>query len=88
MTRAALLLLHGEVGASLRMHPLAVPSAAASIALMGATVWVTAKKGSPEALWRDGIGRVTLLAFLGVEALVFALWVARWFGAFGGPVPV
>jgi hypothetical protein len=74
--------------ASLAMHPLFVPSVLVSGAFMGATVWVTAKTGSPEGMWRDRVGRVAIVAFLGVEATVFLLWVARFFGAMGGPVPV
>jgi hypothetical protein len=88
MTRAVLLLAKGQIGASLQMHPLALPSAFASLAFMAATVWVTARHGSPEAMWRDRLGRMAILVFGGVEAAVFALWVARWFGAMGGPVPV
>jgi hypothetical protein len=88
MTRAVLLLSHGEIAASLRMHPLAVPSALASLAFMTATVWVTAKTGSPEGMWRDRLGRAAVLAFVAIEALVFALWIARMGGFLGGAVPV
>lgn len=33
-------------------------------------------------------GRVLLMATLGVAALEFVLWIARFAGFFGGPVPV
>jgi Protein of unknown function (DUF2752) len=88
MTRAVLLLMNGEVTASLRMHPLVVPSALAAVVLMAASIWVTAKTGSPAGMWRDRIGRYAIVAFLGVETMVFGLWLARMLGAMGGPVPV
>jgi hypothetical protein len=88
MTRAALLFLNGDIAASFRMHPLALPSVLVSVALIGATIWVTAKHGTLEAMWRDRVGRAAVLLFVGVEAAVFLLWAARMLGAFGGPVPV
>jgi hypothetical protein len=88
MTRAALLFARGEITSSLRMHPLALPSGFVSVALMVATIWVTAKHGTPEAMWRDRAGRTAVLAFVGVEAAVLVLWVVRMLGALGGPVPI
>jgi hypothetical protein len=88
MTRAVLLMSAGHFAASLRMNALAVPSALATLAVMGATVWVTGKTGSPEGMWRDRTGRLSLLFFVGVQALVLALWGARMLGAFGGPPPL
>jgi hypothetical protein len=88
MTRAALFLMRGDLASSFRMHPLALPNALVSVAFMGATVWVTARHGSPEAMWRDRLGRIAILAFLGVEGAVLALWAARMLGVFGGPVRV
>ncbi len=88
MTRAVMLLAGGDVSASLRMHALALPSLAASVLLMGATVWVTGTEGSPARMWQTRLGRVSVVAFAGVQAAIFGLWVARMFGCFGGPVPV
>src|SRR5262249_38259378 len=39
MTRAMHLLLHGEIGPSLHMHALALPSLLASLLVMAATTW-------------------------------------------------
>jgi hypothetical protein len=88
LTRAALLLAQGRITASLRIHPLGVPSALASFFLMAATVWVTAKAGSPVAMWNERVGRAAILGFGTVQVAMLGLWVARMFGFLGGPVPV
>jgi hypothetical protein len=88
MTRAMLLLASGQVAASLRMHPLAVPCAFASTFFMVATIWVTARAGTPEAAWHDKVGRAALLVFALVQVAMLALWGARMFGLFGGRAPV
>jgi hypothetical protein len=88
MTRAALLLANGQVAASLRMHPLVVPSALAAACFMGATVWVTAKVGSPVAMWNLRAGRAAIVGFGVVQLAMVGLWVLRMFGFLGGPVPV
>jgi hypothetical protein len=88
MTRAVLLLWRGEVAASLRMHPLAVPSALASLLFMFATVWATANLGSPIAIWGTRFGRATIATFAAVQLAILGLWVARMLGFWGGPVPV
>jgi len=88
MTRAMHLLFHGEVLASLRMHPLALPSLAASGLIMLATTWVTLERGTPTDLMRVRFGRFAAWTFLAVQAVTFAFWAARMLGAFGGPVQV
>src|SRR5580704_9957089 len=47
MTRALKLLADGDIGASLRMHPLAVPVLAAGLLFIATTVWTTLILGSP-----------------------------------------
>jgi hypothetical protein len=88
MTRAILLLGRGDVSASLQMHPLAVPSLLASLLFMVATVWATARLGTPTALWKTSLGRAALVTFAGVQVAILGLWVARMLGGFGGSVPV
>jgi hypothetical protein len=88
MTRAARLLLAGEVGGSLRMHPLVVPAVAATALLAVATVRLMWKQGSLVGLWKDPLGRRSVAVFAGVYAAVLALWFLRFVGLFGGPVPV
>ena len=88
MTRALRLLLQGEVHASLRMHPLAVPVALSCGAFMACTVWVTFKLGTPVRTLETRLGRAALGALVVVYAAAFIVWGLRWFGFLGGPVPV
>ncbi|MGD0674159.1 MAG: DUF2752 domain-containing protein [Polyangiaceae bacterium] len=87
-TRALRLLAGGHVAASLRIQPLAVPSVAAGGLLVAATVWATWRRGAPIELHRDTLGRVAIGLEIVVALSLTALWVARAFGTFGGPVPV
>jgi hypothetical protein len=88
MTRALRLLLAGDVDASLRMHPLAVPVLVVGLLFMGATVWATFVLGSPVQVHKTRVGKWTLAAMAVVYGAAFLLWGLRWFGLFGGPVPV
>jgi hypothetical protein len=83
MTRAAGALAHGDVAAAITMNPtapLTVPvSAAVVFFFLAAYVY-------------DGNSRVNATlpraAALATIAVLYAVWIARAFGAFGGPVPV
>jgi len=88
MTRALRLLAAGRLDASLRMHPLAVPVLLAGALLMASTVWATVTVGSPIRLHRTPLGRVALALAAVVYGGALGLWALRWFGYFGGPVPV
>jgi hypothetical protein len=81
MTRALRLLAAGDVGASLRMHPLAVPALVAGVALTAAA----AQTARP--LW-PRFAPIALRGAAVVYAATLVLWVLRWFGMLGGPVPV
>jgi hypothetical protein len=82
------LLAHGDIVQSLQMHALALPSLAASLLIMAATTWATFVRGTPVEMLRLPLGRVAARVFVGVQAAVLLLWVARLLGAFGGPVNV
>jgi hypothetical protein len=88
MTRAARLLGVGDVVGSLRMHPLMVPAVLATALLAFATVRLAYEEGSLMGLWSNRLARVSLLGFAGVYGAVVVLWVLRFVGLFGGPVPV
>ena len=88
MTRAILLLADGRVEESLRMHALAVPVLLMGVLFMLSTVWTTLTIGTPLTLYRGRLGRVTLAGMVIVYGAAFALWGARCFGLFGGPVAV
>lgn len=88
MTRAFHLLAEGEIGASLAMHALAVPTALSQAVLAAASIAATARFGAPWSLVRAGWGRAVVVLVALVMAADLLLWGARALGAFGGPVPV
>jgi hypothetical protein len=88
MTRAIELLWHGDVGASLAMHPLAVPTLLVQVVFAMLTVVVTLRRGTPFAIWQMRAARITVHAAAVVLGLDLVLWIARFCGALNGPVPV
>ena len=83
MTRAARLALHGDLAGATHLHPLvwlAVPVVAAflTVEMIG-----YARTGAFGASRRV---RGSNAVMVGTAALLFALWIARFFGDFGGPV--
>jgi hypothetical protein len=89
LTRAAGLLLHGELRAALTLHPLSpllVPLVAAAV--LGAVLEPASsaqhaqrRAGRSWERWQAPLAWALLL-------LVIAVWLARFWGAFGGPVPI
>jgi hypothetical protein len=55
---------------------------------MVATVWITAREGTPFAIVRRKIGQVAVAAFVAVQVAMIGVWIARMLGALGGPVSV
>jgi hypothetical protein len=88
MTRAMFLLFDGHLGASLAMHPLALPTSLAYAAIALTSVASAWRSGSAFAVFEDRWGRRALFFLVGVMTLNFLLWIARGCGALGGPVPV
>ena len=88
LTRALELLAAGNVDASLRMHPLALPVLVAGSLLALSTVWATFAAGSPIRTYRSRFGRFAVAFAIAVYGAALVLWVLRWFGHFGGAVPV
>jgi Protein of unknown function (DUF2752) len=87
MTRAVRLLLAGDWRASLHMHPLAIPMLVAGGAFALSTVWTTFLYGMP-LVHRSRLARASIAALVVVYVAAIALWIMRWAGLFGGPVPV
>jgi len=88
MTRALALLFHGDVGASLAMHPLALPTLLVQMAFAAVTIFVSLRHGTPFMLWKTRIGRLSVYAGAAVLALDLILWIGRAGGLMHGPVPV
>jgi hypothetical protein len=87
LTRATVALLQGHVAEALHLHPLSVlisPLLAAAFAY-NAVVYVR------EGRWAaaEGLqGRWITACSVVLMVLLLGVWIARFFGAFGGPVPV
>jgi hypothetical protein len=88
MTRAVLLLQEGDFAGSVRMHPLALPVLLAVGLALLSMVRTTLATGSPLEFYKRPMGRAALALFAVVYAAALGLWVMRWLGLFGGPVPV
>lgn len=93
LTRAALALAVGDLERALGLHPLS-PLVLPWFALVaaGALVRGTARRAGLEPgaapRWVDGVARALERAAPLLLVLLVGVWVARFFGAFGGPVPV
>lgn len=88
LTRATFALLHGDLHGALRLHPLSPLLTPLFVgALLTAALGYIA--GPERRLPRLPIPRrfVTPIGWA-LFALVFGVWLSRFFGAFGGPVPV
>lgn len=87
MTRATLRLLELDLEGALRFHPLVLVGLPLVAAVFGVNSIVFVQTGR----WGYVEGRmskpVTAL-FTVLAVITFGVWIARFFGAFGGPVPV
>ena len=87
LTRATLALLHGHLGEALRFHPLVllVSPLVALVLAWNAVSYV--RRGRWSAV--EGVrSRWITTAAAAIGVLMLAVWVARFLGALGGPVPV
>lgn len=85
MTRAARLALHGDFAAATAMHPLVWIVTPVIAAFAFAEIRGFAKTGEWGASRKM---RGSSVLMLGTAALMFVVWIARFFGAFGGPAPI
>jgi hypothetical protein len=87
MTRAVLCAFHGDLSGSLHYHPLAFVMLPILAWVLGRNWLGYVRRG----VWSEGEGRANKAfeAFLVVVAVaMISLWIARFFGFLGGPVPV
>ena len=90
LTRATLALLHGDVAAALHFHPLVWLLTPVFVAFVGMSGFELLReparpRAKPRINW---LGRGPTLLALGLLVLSLAVWLARFAGYFGGPVPV
>ncbi len=83
VTRALLLALHGDVAGATRMHPLMWLAVPVTLLFLGAELLGYARTRTWGGSRRIPLSKVLML---GTAVLLFALWIARFAGYFGGPV--
>lgn len=87
-TRSVLALLRGDVASALRYNAFG-PVMALLIGILALEVVVSlARFGDLRNVAERGVGAVVKYGILVVAGCEIVLWVARFFGALGGPVPV
>ncbi len=87
-TRSIHALLHGDVMGALQFNPIAPLFVIVLGALSARAVWIAGRDGNLYALGRGTLGTWLVRALVAVLVLDVVAWVARFFGLFGGPVPV
>jgi hypothetical protein len=90
LTRATFALLHGDIRSALRLHPLVWLLSPLFIGFVGSAVFELVRGPSlapPRARIRWASRRMSLVA-TGILLLTLSVWLARFAGYFGGPVPV
>jgi hypothetical protein len=83
LTRATLALAQGHVREAVAFHPLAPLISPLVVGFVGYSMVTYVREGRWPAL-----GRRMAAAGIALWALLVGVWIARFFGAFGGPVPV
>ena len=90
LTRATLALLHGDMRRALHLHPLVLLLAPLVVGIASAAAWNLLRLPRPSsrrrALFANGRTMTTLATV--VLVLTIGVWLARFAGFFGGPVPV
>lgn len=87
LTRASLRLLAGDLSGCLSFHPLAPIIVPSMIAFFGINTFVYIRTGRWG--WVEQRGGKTLgYSAVALFVVLIGIWIARFFGAFGGPVSV
>ena len=87
LTRAALALMRGDAAEALHLHPLSVVLVPVIGLVLAHNALSYVKDGRVAATESLQGRRPTVIAIV-LGALGLIVWIARFFGAFGGPVPV
>ncbi len=87
LTRATVALLQGHLAEALHLHPLSVVVSPLFAGMFAYNALVYVREGRWAAA--EGVqGRWVSAGALVLMVLLVGVWIARFFGAFGGPVPV
>lgn len=87
LTRASVALLRGHLGEAAHFHPLVFVVTPVVAVAFAYNAFSYVRRGDWFASERLK-GRWVNAAWILLGALMISLWIARFFGAFGGPVPV
>lgn len=87
-TRAASALLHGDLAQAFRYNPMGPIVIAALFVIAAESVFRMARHGNVQDLGTQGSARFAVRVLLVALLLQIVVWIARFFGFFGGPVPV
>jgi len=87
-TRAMLALASGDLAGTIRFNPLAPFMTACIVALLFQAVASVLRTGTFRDVGDGRLGLVVSRGVLVIAALEVALWIARFGGFLGGPVPV
>lgn len=87
LTRATFAALAGNFAEALHFHPLVFIVTPIYLGVLGSLAWGYVRGGPgalPNKRWSQVVTGLALFLFFSL----FGVWVARFFGAFGGPVPL
>lgn len=87
-TRAASALLHGDLAQAFRYNPMGPVVIAALFVVAAESVFRVARYGNVQDLGTRGPARFAVRVLLVALVLQIVVWIARFFGFFGGPVPI
>ncbi len=87
LTRATIAAASGEFAAALQLHPLVFVVAPVYIAVLG-TLGMSYVRGGGDRPLSPRVNLAVSVLAISLFVLLFALWVARFLGYFGGPVDI
>ncbi len=86
LTRATLLIARGDLGQAVHLQPFAFVVSPLLLGALALAAWTYVTTG--RARLPLGVGRPLERLAPIIAVLMVALWIARFFGVWGGPVPV
>ncbi len=87
-TRSVLALVHGDLAGVFHFNPFGPPMAVLLAGLAVQAIHSMFTRGDLQNVGEGRMGRLLKRGIMIVAALEVVLWIARFFGAFGGPVEV